>query len=93
MTPSELEAALVREGVSLIAHGSTATPSAYVEAMRVDLTMYGRCYERVSVDGSRELIDPMLFARTCSRCGRGFFEDASAPALEAVARKRCPSCR
>lgn len=93
MTPAELEAALERDGVSLIVHGEAATPRVYANAMQRDLLMYGRCFERVSIDGSRELISPALFLRTCSRCGCGFFEERAAPVLELVARKRCPSCR
>lgn len=83
----------MREGGSLIAHGEPADPKEYAEAMLIDVMTLGRCYERHGVDGVRELIDPRIFLHTCSKCGRGFFEDASTLALEGLARGRCAPCR
>lgn len=78
---------------SLVIDGERVDVVHYAAALRRYSLIYGRVYECVRIDGTRELLDPALFVRTCSKCGRGFFEATSEPLLEAVARKRCLPCR
>lgn len=91
--PIDVEEDLRRDGGTLIAGGEIVDAHRYVAHLVRDHLAFGCHFERIASDGTRELLDPRLFLRTCSRCARGFFETSEAPALEAVARKRCPSCR